>query len=210
MIVVTGCGRSGTGYAAALLSALEIECGHERVFTPETQVAPRDLGGLTADASWLAAPFLSDLPDGAVVLHQVRDPVAVVASLLGIRFFSHPRRAPISTRMTDGVELARRAIVRKRRRPIRRDFVRFIQRHEPVILEPHTELERTVTYWVRWNMMIERLVGSRPYLRYRVEDMDARLVGRILGLAGVSRSADAIERVLASVPTSINSRRRST
>jgi hypothetical protein len=34
--------RSGTGYTATLLSTLGIDCGHEAVFTSDTNVAPGD------------------------------------------------------------------------------------------------------------------------------------------------------------------------
>lgn len=81
--VVVGTGRSGTKYTAELLTALGIPCGHERVYTRHDV---KKQWGLRGDASWLAVPHLDRFK--GVVLHQVRDPLAVVRSFVGIGFFT--------------------------------------------------------------------------------------------------------------------------
>ena len=73
--VVTGSGRSGTGYIAAVLSAAGIPCGHEGWFNPQRDRAD----GLVGDSSWCAVPELAGYP--GLVWHQVRHPLAVIASL---------------------------------------------------------------------------------------------------------------------------------
>ena len=79
-LIVTGCGRSGTGYAAALLTAAGAPCGHEQVFTGRPEAWPVLATG-KADSSWFAVPHLSRQRD-AYVVHQVRHPLDVVASWL--------------------------------------------------------------------------------------------------------------------------------
>lgn len=85
-LVVTGTGRSGTGWAAATLNSAGIFAGHERVFTPKT-VKPRtfiDWYGYHADCSWLAVPRLPLMNVRAALI--VRNPLDVVASMQHIGF----------------------------------------------------------------------------------------------------------------------------
>lgn len=73
--VVTGSGRCGTQYLAAVLSAAGVPCGHEQVYQDD-QV--RSWENWQADSSWMAAAML-DRVDVPVVL-LVRHPLAVVRS----------------------------------------------------------------------------------------------------------------------------------
>lgn len=85
-LVVTGTGRSGTGWAAAILNSAGVFCGHENVFTPRT-VKPLsyiDWCGYHADASWLAVPRLPLMNVRAALI--VRNPLDVVASMAHIGF----------------------------------------------------------------------------------------------------------------------------
>lgn len=83
--VVTGTGRSGTGWCAAILNSAGVFTGHERVFTPK---AAR--GGLIdwceyrADASWLAVPRLPLMNVEACLV--VRHPLEVVESMTHLQF----------------------------------------------------------------------------------------------------------------------------
>ena len=74
--VVVGTGRSGTAYTARLLTAAGITTGHEEWWS----VSGWQRKGLVGDSSWFAAPHLRDF-DG-FVFNQVRDPLAVVNSLI--------------------------------------------------------------------------------------------------------------------------------
>lgn len=85
-LVVTGTGRSGTGWAAATLNSAGVFCGHENVFTPRT-VRPLsfiDWCGYNADASWLAVPRLPLMNVRSALI--VRNPLDVVASMTHIGF----------------------------------------------------------------------------------------------------------------------------
>jgi hypothetical protein len=80
--VIVGTGRCGTGYTAKVLTEGGIPCGHEEIYRGRRITKTWRLIG---DASYLAVPHLADFP--GIVLHQVREPVAVVRSLVGTRFF---------------------------------------------------------------------------------------------------------------------------
>lgn len=79
--LITGCGRSGTAWAASLFTALGYPCGHEVLFSYDRS------GPLTAsESSWLAVPYLDTLPPYTPVLRVVRDPFRVVQSIMAKGF----------------------------------------------------------------------------------------------------------------------------
>jgi hypothetical protein len=90
--VITGTGRSGTGYMSRLVTeaGTHVTCGHEGWF--------RELGdripGLDVDSSWLALPHIEARTWSGPVVHVVRHPVATVASLLRTEFFGMVVDAP--------------------------------------------------------------------------------------------------------------------
>lgn len=73
--VISGSGRAGTGYIAAVLGAAGIVCGHEAWFNPQGE----QTSGLVGDASWCAVPDLGGYQ--GIVWHQTRHPLRVIASL---------------------------------------------------------------------------------------------------------------------------------
>lgn len=86
--LITGCGRSGTAWAATLFTALGYPCGHE------VQFAYDRTGPLTApESSWLAVPHLDALPPHTPVLRIMRDPYAVVQSAMAKGFLLDGRDA---------------------------------------------------------------------------------------------------------------------
>jgi hypothetical protein len=216
--VVTGCARSGTGYTATLLSTLGVPCTHEALFSPYTQHFDGfpEPGG---DSSWLAVPFLGELPPGTVVLHQVRRPDAVVSSLLGIRFFaddgtkaSRDWRSRLQVARARGFgELAARLMTsdgRARARRRRSDFVGFLRTHCPEIFAEPDELTRAARYWVEWNGLAARAAerDDLVYLRYRLEDLDARQTASLLRAVGREVDGAAIDAAIARLPNNANTR----
>ncbi|MCC7015154.1 MAG: hypothetical protein IT454_21515 [Planctomycetes bacterium] len=177
-ILVTGCGRSGTGYFAALLSRLDIACGHEVLFHPEFQAAgPVAWAEDTpAESSWLAAPFLERLPNGTVVVHLVRQPELVLRSLWRIGLF--------------------------RTRSIYRSFA---EKHCRA-LQHGTPHEQTVKYWLRWNELVERSrdVRGLRYVRVRLDAVDESTVRWIGELAERDIDPALARRALAEVPLDTN------
>ena len=93
--VVTGCGRSGTGFTSRVLSMLGFPCEHEKVFslkaiTGDSIELSLPEQGAWGDSSCMAAPMLDRLPPNTVVFHQVRNPIKVVRSAMGCDFFQRP------------------------------------------------------------------------------------------------------------------------
>ena len=81
--LITGCGRSGTLWAARLFTALGYPTGHEEAFSYERS------GPLTApEASWLAVPHLASLDPRTPLLRILRDPYAVVQSAVAKGFLA--------------------------------------------------------------------------------------------------------------------------
>lgn len=123
-LIVTGTGRSGTGYCAEVLRACGVRCGHESVFTPAVALdrQPIDWGDFEADCSWLAAPVLASAADAHVVL-VTRHPMAVVRSWLELRILDRDD-----------------------------DYTRVIRRHTPATMVGAVA-GRALRHWVSWNLL---------------------------------------------------------
>lgn len=165
--LVCGCARSGTGYIATLLSALGCRCGHEAVFNPENITAGDELiwpDELPGESSWLAASFIPSLPVELPVLHQVREPIAFIRSMVGIRFFEVPSAYRV--------------------------FAELICPE----LTGGTPVERSMLYWITWNRFVaqEGPRGERPYMRYRLEEVDEDLVARMLDFVGFDCDSEKV------------------
>jgi hypothetical protein len=74
-VVVTGTGRSGTGFLTEVLREVCVNAGHEAWFNPFRKMAP----DLQVDVSWMALPMLSGRE--RFVGFQLRDPLKVLSSL---------------------------------------------------------------------------------------------------------------------------------
>lgn len=79
--VITGTGRSGSGYISKAFDMLGIRCGHEEWWNPFNRRHPR----LVGDSSWLATPHLEDY-EGKIGL-QLRHPLKVLSSLMNGQIF---------------------------------------------------------------------------------------------------------------------------
>ena len=198
-VVITGCSRSGTKFMSQLLTNLGVVCGHERVFKIHPIAWGYSLEALFArhpdaegDASFLAAPFVDELPDKCVVLHQIRDPIEVIRSHMGIGFFADP--------YVPSMYLAEN----------HPDFVAVVRRFSPEIFLEPDELARCMRYWVSWNQLVQRaeLNPRRKYLRYRVEALDAVLLKRVMRFFDMEVEDRELRRALQSVSTKTNSRVR--
>lgn len=189
---------------AEALSGLGHACGHEVLFTPDRTSAPA-FGEAQGDVSWLAAPFLRELPAGTVVLHQVRHPLATLRSMLGVRMFQTKPHPLMQARYRLQYWHIRfgRPITNAR-------FIRFAAQHCPGVFDLPDELSRAAAYWVRWNRMIETSSSAAglSYERYRVEDLDDRRLAEIDTLLGGSASAADAARVRAALGSSTHRARQ--
>jgi hypothetical protein len=161
---------SGTERTSKILTALGHPCGHEVLFGPFTHTPV--FGALQGDASWFALPRLEDLPADVVIFHQVRDPIAVVRSLVGSHMLTEPS-----------------------------PYVDFIATHAPEVLAHDDEPSRCMAYWVEWNRRLAgHLDRDRPYVRYQVEELTPDVLSQLSGLLGSVQPGETIEQLLAAVP----------
>ncbi len=142
--LITGCGRSGTTYMARLLNNLGIRTAHEEYWSASVGMreSVRFTGWLASTAtsgevSGLAVPALAHEDNtvgsilkeqGVVVFHQVRNPVAVIASLMGLRNF-HPENRWLTN-------------------------IKFNHRWLPILDQESEPLRRCMFYWTYWNEML--------------------------------------------------------
>ncbi|MFH1747969.1 MAG: hypothetical protein ABIG44_13115 [Planctomycetota bacterium] len=184
--------RSGTAYTAQAFSQFDINCGHEQYCKIETRLeeflASEEVCG---ECSWLAVPYLDKLPANVRVLHQARNPLHVIRSLLEIQFLDLDAGG------------------RPRREGLRRGFTEFALKHCPEVLAYNTELERSAWFYYHWNLRIDQRRSEREILRYRLEDLDERLLRTLLTFIGVDASQydDAqLAARLATIPTNVNTK----
>jgi len=176
--VVTGTPRSGTTYVARVLRKIGFDCHHERRFTPwEVVMDAYRLDDVPwGDSSWLAAPFLPMLPADTKVFHVLRDPLKTINSIIGTGQIDWPH-----------------------------DYRTFIAKHcwNDEDYWPADVAADAQTFWLRWNLMIER--SGRVHRRFRVEDLPAVLpeIASTLGRTDVSEQL--VAQALA-VPADVNTR----
>jgi hypothetical protein len=145
-IIVTGTGRSGTGFASKWLTSIGIPTGHESFFTPgglemALRLLRHRLSFLRGESSWLAAPYLDSQPlRGALVIHQVRHPKQMIESCL---------RKPTSQAPA---------------------YAEYMENHLPQMGRYEDELNKMACQWIWWNQMIEEAIEDREAYFWRVED----------------------------------------
>ena len=210
-LVVTGCARSGTTYLAALLGGLGLDLGHEDLFGPRTRSFD-GWHGRQGDSSWLAAPFLGEVGD-AVVVHQVRHPVKVVRSLLGMRFFADRSSAYL---LADDLYCRAKWKVRERLmdaghvpfsdhgpRP-HKVYRAFVSAYAPHLWEPATELERALLYWHDWTRLVIANTHPDCYRRTHLETLTAETVSGVLADIGLTVTPEHVSLAMAKVPSDTN------
>lgn len=122
--VVASAGRSGSGTVARALTAAELPCGHEEVFNPYGVV---DGLGFLGESSWLGVPALAAMAAaGRPVVHLVRHPLAVISSLVAMRFFTDTDHEP---------------------------YAGFARKWATDVL-PADDLTAACRFWVNWNAQI--------------------------------------------------------
>jgi hypothetical protein len=195
--VITGCGRSGTNYIATVMRRMGVSCGHENVFRHQSR-PPFDFHGYDGDASWLAAPWLTSLPDDVVAIHQLRDPMPTIRSWVSTGLFDR-------VRLEGG--LIRHLGKRLLHAPPAGYYAHrvFVRRHAPEVFTERGPVTRAARYWVDWNRMVEHASAGHPYLSFGLGQIDEGLVTRILDLIEVPNH-DRIGEALSSVPHDVNAR----
>lgn len=180
--IITGTGRCGTLFMANLFTSMGFPCSHEAVFTPKglgwakevlAGLRPRVSSGISkgkilvrgeddcvAESSYMAAPFLDETD--AQVVHVVRNPMKVIASLTGDEFMQFTNSAPTFFDHD----------------PSHIEYEEFIYGRVPEMERDMEQLDRACLFYVRWNEMIEN--SGRVRLFHRIED-DVSAIKNLLG-----------------------------
>jgi hypothetical protein len=209
LFVITGCPRSGTLFMGEALSRLGHRCGHEQVFNPfvaDTASSNNfSFGSAQGDVSWLAAPFLPRLPEGTILFHQLRDPLAVITSLIGQRFLQtepHPFMMVRYRLQHHRVRFGR---------PITNPhFIRFAERHCPDVFSYTDEPTRCAHFWTEWTKLVAQAADlpNVSYHRFRIEDLDANAMRDLCLRIGGDQSLGDVEHTLDALGTSTHRARR--
>ena len=149
MIVVTGTGRSGTGYMSKLLTSAGIKSGHETLFNTDTFKNSKEL---KADCSWLAAPFLHKYPTFTIV-HAVREPIKVINSFLNIQIFLDIGKSY--------------------------KYYTFMSTHLPSLNKQKTNVDKVFCYVIEWTNKILKYKDEDRYIFHRIEDNPIPLLKRL-------------------------------
>lgn len=214
-LVVTGCARSGTAYLGKVVGGLGLRFGHEVVFGPRTRAFP-GWQGQHGDASWLAAPFLTQLGQDVLVHHQVRHPLKVVRSLVGVRFFAdrnasflHADDAWTRAKWAVRQRLEAAGHVEESHKGPRphKVYRAYLAEFAPGLWDEATETERALRYWVQWTRMILETAPQLDYRRLPLELLDAERLAAVLRAVGLEIDAGHVALAMSKVSDSFNTRR---
>lgn len=181
-LLITGIGRSGTGYTAALFEEMGVPSGHEEVYGEDRARPWRK----PVEASWYAPAYVEPGPGlgrgrlPMFVVHQVRHPLRWLASWLDVMPYHTVLFAARHAGIADALPLDLAA-------------ARSWWERAP---EPCPKLRAALMIWVAWQRKCERIAD----VRFRVEDIDAsalRTMATCAGIKGVDehRSAYALRRI---------------
>lgn len=169
-IVVTGYGRSGSQYLAAVLTACGFRCTHERIYNHDIDPQHPDLPTLKhrwsntdIEVSWLAAPFLHTINHAdTIVWHQLRDPVKSLTCWAQHRLLSIDDNA-----------------------------ARFVHKVLPDCANG-SDMERAITYLIQWTELIENSLKYIPHMEYQVEQLTPGLLTWMLKYSGHNVNEEVI------------------
>lgn len=191
MFLITGFGRSGTHYTAALLQAIGLDAPHEDVGRDGAVSWKHIAPGSYVYLGKNRAREIVD-PGFSVVIHQVRDPLKVISSA-----YTFPENSWHYMEQTLGLTPERGAIWQREdslRMEYERDWHRKRQkfagilrtlfsarpaRHAEDSRDFHAVLRRAMRCWLGWNKLIEQ----RAVYRFQIEEIAAhwpellRLIG---------------------------------
>jgi hypothetical protein len=197
--LVAATSRSGTTYTAMALSRLGFRCGHEQVFSPWKPWGFRGWGDFDGDSSCYAVPYLHQLPGETLIIHQVRDPLAVIRSIANWGIFRS---------FSPGRTLVMPIIRMYRGKPPRELGETFMRAHSKLASARRDgELARTAQHWIEWNVAIEASCGALGlnHVLVRVEDLHGKQLNDIADLIG-GHHASAPDRMDTSVNAGSTSR----
>lgn len=173
--LVVGTGKCGTVYMANLLSAWDIPCGHESIFTNQgleeakerlkdpnkikfsecTIALPKwvNLTEIIADSSYMSAPFLdNEILKDTKIIHLIRNPIKVINSFIAGDYFD------------------------KVWPEITVPFQNFIKQYIPDLYENDLDkINRCALFYLRWSELIEKQIQNKEFIVHKIENDDLDL-----------------------------------
>lgn len=140
--VITGCGRSGTGFYSNLMKENGINCGHESYISLR---GPKSFN-FVAESSWLAVPFLASIPDNYYIIRTLRDPFKVIKSFYELSVFislGSPYYKFIKSNLLGSIVDINLCLEKKSRDSI--------------------ELRNISNYYLEWNRLFDTKIGSKKH-----------------------------------------------
>lgn len=158
-----------------MLNALGVRTSFEEFFSATRDPPERGFAawcsrsGTSGEVSGMAAPFLVGHESDLVVLHQVRNPVGVISSIMGNKTWTEKAAWP---------------------------NVKFNRRWLPGIHDSDDPLTKSMKYWLLWNQLVE---DAGPAKQYRAEDVCPHSLEGILACAGISKTVAEIQTCFSQV-----------
>ena len=145
--LITGCGRSGTGFYSRMMRINGYPCGHE------TYIDFRGIKTLNfiAESSWLAVPHIDKIPDDYYIIRTIRDPYKVIKSFFELSVMSSANYRSV--------------------------YYRYIRNHLPISLSENalnqraTEVNNIANYYMGWNELFGTKIGNRKHTTLCFEEI---------------------------------------
>lgn len=133
--LITGCGRSGTGYMSKMLTDNGIKCGHENFFGVFSRNRKRIK--FSSESSWLAVPKINDDLDANFV-KIFRNPIENIKSNVDLLLFSP----------------------KMKHSPYQKYIIEHIKE---IDVNKKTSIENAALYYIVWNELFEKKIHTRYY-----------------------------------------------
>ncbi len=174
--------RSGGSFIAKLLTENGFQCGHETHINVSQEYyaptdPPRHRQDLYGEASWPSVPRINEFSTNTVLFHQIRDPLKTISSIAINGHFESNKWA---------------------------DYIRNHLSHVPW---PENDLQKAAIFWTEWHKMIEESIGTRRYLRYKLEDINPKLIVQMGEMIGVHVDVNRVEQTMARLGNKTNHRK---
>ena len=143
--LITGCGRSGTGFYSRMLRDNGIECGHESF----VDFSGCRLHSNKSESSWMAVPLLDSIPDKYYIIRTIREPLLVIKSFVDLEVLSDKHvNSPY-------------------RRYIKNNLSSWVQDGEDI----EKQILNAANYYIEWNHMFDIKSKKIESTTIRFEDI---------------------------------------
>lgn len=186
--LVTGCGRSGSMFTARLFNELGVRTSHEEFFTAYTPLST--VGTFKAwlrqtstigEVSGLAGAYVACDLGHIARAHLVRNPVAVIASLVGLQDL-HPQSHNLAN-------------------------IKYNFRHIPQMSRDDSPVVLAMKYWLYWNRRV-RVAGHKAYRVEQISDGQGEYAIQMLRDLGVEMGRNECQDALVKLGKRYNGGRR--